>query len=543
VVLAMLCVVTRGEAQRPSSSNMGRSREVDGVWDAYRASVSMLGAAELADGIFRGPVQFRDTLAVTAADHPWAAIARRPRPAWRAGAVVIAPRRPDLQLTWNSALPVQELSGPAWTGRGLTASVRGGVSASWRSLFVQLEPVAWVSQNRAFVLAPNGFDDHRRFNDARFPLNIDLPQRMGAERMSAWHPGNSTMALRGTKFIVGVSSAARAWGAPGSYPLLLGSAAAGFPQAFAETDGDIRTPIGGIRSHLLLGRTGQSAWSPITGDSARRSAAALAISLRPRGLAGVELGAARFLHARAGGALPSPALLGRLLSAGFTGAETDGAAAVNRASENNLASLFVRWAPPGSRVSLNGEYMWEDYANDVRDLLLYPDDLRSFRVQANVVLRSSSAIIDVLDLEVVNGEVPWSNERRARTGGTTPGVPVPPYLHFAQRQGHTHLGMPLGSRGAYGGAAARATLRRQSVTGLTSITLERQLIQDWLRGTRGDSLPARQVRHLVTATRARAGRRVDVSYSLSAMYDLNVNMIAGNDAAHLRASLRVGRIF
>ena len=536
------CLAGTATAQRSVSGLSGPSRDVDGVWDAYRAALATAGKAPASDGLFRGPVQFHDSVRSSAAEHPWQGLERPAAKSSRGDGFTLSARVPVLSLTWNSDRPVPDVSGPVWTGRGLTAALRGGAMATWRQVFVQLEPLVWLGENRAFALSPNGFGDSRRFNDPRFPLQVDLPQAMGAQRIARLNPGNSTVAIRASRLLVGVTTAARAWGMPGSYPLLLGTSAGGFPHAFMETDGGLRTPLGAIHSQILLGRVGQSRWSPASGDSSGRSAAAVALSIRPRGLPGVEVGAARFLHAHATSPWPRPALLSRLFSTGYTGSGTDGLAEANRAAENNLASVYFRWTPPAGRISIGGEYLWEDYANDFRDLLLYPDDLRTFNLHASIVLQASASRLAVVDVELVNGELPSSNERRARTGGDTPGVPFPPYLHSFLRQGHTHLGLPLGSRAAYGGAASRATVRRYAPQGVRSLSFERQMLQDWRRGTRGDSLTSRHIRHSVAVTTTTAGR-VDRSFSLAVMYDLNVNLDAGNDVAHLTVTMRFGRLF
>ena len=41
--------------------------------------------------------------------------------------------------------------------------------------------------------------------------------------------------------------------------------------------------------------------------------------------------------------------------------------------ENQLASLWFRWAPPGSGFDVYGEFGREDFAADLRDLILEPD--------------------------------------------------------------------------------------------------------------------------------------------------------------------------
>jgi hypothetical protein len=513
------------------------ARHVGSVEEEYQSLLARLSTRETPDALLRSPIRSLHTMGAAEAAHPW-----RGQLARVDSQTFTGHRRPlQLGVTVSSSLPVQLATGPVWVGRGLTASVRGGGTVRLGRLFVQLEPIVWASQNSAFDLSPNGYTDARRFNDARFPLNIDLPQRMGAAPVTRVNPGNSSAAIPIGTFAAGISTAARAWGMPGSYPLMLGPSAGGFPHAFLETLDALPTPVGRFEAQLVLGRAGDSPFAPTDADSTRRTVAGLAVAFRPRGIPGVEVGAARFLHTYASRTIPSPRVLGRLFSSGLTGTGTDGLADVNRRDENHLASVFFRWVPSGGRLTVGGEYLWDDYANDLRDLLLYPDDLRTFSLHASLVTGVDARRLSLWDAELVNSELPWSNERRGRTGGTTPGVPFPPYLHGSVRQGHAHLGLPLGSRAAYGGAAARLSYRRFSPNGLTGYFAERQMMQDWRRGTRGDSLPSRHIRYSGGITRSARRGSFEPSFTAALLYDLNVNLDAGRDLVHVLLSTTVTR--
>jgi hypothetical protein len=104
---------------------------------------------------------------VPPAGHPWSGRFARPDTA-----TFIRWLRPSVRTILNSSYPVQEAVGPVWAGRGATVSVQGGLAARFYRVTLQLAPVAFVAQNAAFSLAPNG-------ETGRFADGDALPKRCG----------------------------------------------------------------------------------------------------------------------------------------------------------------------------------------------------------------------------------------------------------------------------------------------------------------------------------------------------------------------------
>src|SRR5439155_6050448 len=59
---------------------------------------------------------------------------------------------PTLDLTWNSAIPFSMNDGAMWAGRGVSASLLGGVRAELRRVAVTVAPRIIYEQNRGFPI-------------------------------------------------------------------------------------------------------------------------------------------------------------------------------------------------------------------------------------------------------------------------------------------------------------------------------------------------------------------------------------------------------
>jgi hypothetical protein len=331
---------------------------------------------------------------------------------------------------------------------------------------------------------------------------------------------------------VGVSSAAQVWGPGREYPLVLSGNAGGFPHAFAGTRRPWPVGIGTIQGRIIAGRPSQSAWSPMAGDPRTRYSMAAMGSFTPRGVPGLEIGGTRFIHGlyRDGFSVRE---LRRLVSGGtYTGSGFQ-----NLSSENQMASLFARWAFPRAGLEVYGEYFRDDYSLDGRRAVQYVDDLRTYMLGAQRVLASSPTRLRVLRVELVNGELPMSNRGERSSYFTGAGRPLPAYPHSGVNQGHTHAGLLLGAPEAYGGAAWRTGVDQFSPAGRVSFTLERALRLDWLPGvTLTRNAVPRDVVYGAGAELVRFVGGMEVGGAVTAMMELNRNLERGNDAPNLRVA-------
>jgi hypothetical protein len=516
-------------AQGPQRLDGGGILEVGGEAERYLRALELAGRAPRNGWTVRPQQPANGRAFPTDSAHPW-------QGRWGvadSGTFSLRLLRPGAKLTWNSSYPSSDGRGPAWTGRGGTAELRAGVVARWWRVRMQLAPVAFMSQNSSFAVITGSRRGDAAYRDPRFPGNIDLPQRFGDGRYTRVDPGNSQLALELLGGEVGVSSAAQVWGPGREYPLVLSGNAGGFPHAFAGTRRPWPIGIGTVQGRVMAGRPSQSAWSPMAGDPRTRWSMAAVGSFTPRGVPGLEVGGTRFIHGlyRDGFSVRE---LRRLVSGGtYTGSGFQ-----NLSSENQMASLFMRWAFPRAGLEVYGEYFRDDYSLEARRALQYFDDLRTYMIGAQRVLSSSPTRLRVLRAELVNGELPLSNrgERAGNFAGA--GSPLPPYPHSGVNQGHTHAGMLLGSPEAYGGAAWRTGVDQFTPSGRVSITAERALRMDWLPGVaQARNQVPRDVVYGVGAEAVRFLGRREVGAALTGMLELNRNLERGTDVPNVRVAV------
>ena len=395
-----------------------------------------------------------DRLAASDTTHPWSHrydLGRRQQASGFQWDYV----RPHVAFYLNSAFPYGGNDGAVWAGKGLTTSFQTGISARWGPLSAIIAPVAFRAENQSFPLFRNGEIGRLSFADGQFPLALDRPQRYGTQPYSQVDLGQSTVRLDWLGVAAGVSTANQWWGPTDNYPYILGNNAAGFPHVFVGTSHPANLLFASLHARVVYGQLDQSAYSSVTGPDFFRSfsepgkkryMAGLVATLLPRGAPGLEIGGGRFFHAARDSTGFGSHVLGLPFQSLFKKQENNtGAEDITSLRDNQLASLFLRWAPPGTGFDVYGEYGREDYSADNRDLILEPDH----EATVNIGFRkawASGGVMRVLRGEVFNYESPAGD--RTREEGRV-------YLHGVLRQGHTNRGQLLGSDVAPGSGGAQ----------------------------------------------------------------------------------------
>ena len=435
--------------------------------------------------------------------------------------------RPDLQLILNTDRPWGRNDGVIWAGRGVTVAAQGGLAGRWGPVRAQIAPVAFRAENAPFPLTPNGRTGLLAFGDARFPRNIDLPQRFGASAYQRLDLGDSYLEVRGFGLTGGVSTARQIWGPARDHPLVLGTNAGGFPHLFAGTSRPWSIGIGEVEGRLITGRIAQSAWSPVQTGERRRFTSALTGSFVPRGLPWLTLGGNREVQ----GPWPADGLtLDRMLRP-FQGVLNDNTGSINANDENGFASVFFRAALAPSGLELYGEMSREDFANDVRWLIQKPDDLAALVLGFARSWSPDGERLRTLRAEVVNGEL--SHHERLQRGLDEP---IPPYLHFRTLQGLTSRGQLLGAPAAYAGAGWTIEWSEHSAEGRRAVVVDRLLRLDWLPASGNTARP--EVTYAVRLERLRFRGGADLTWAVGPTYTLNEGLVPGRDALGLHAQLR-----
>jgi hypothetical protein len=528
--MVVSAVASNAGAQTRSRLDLGGMIEVGGEEERYLRALQIAGLSPLTPWSIQPFSPTQAALLRSAKEQPW-------HDRYFADSSHFEVLRPRGRLTENTAFPYQNGIGPAWEGRGLTAELHVGVAAAFGPLHVELAPTAFAAQNEPFRLAANGLTGQAARADARFPTQIDLPQRFGTGIYSRAAFGTSSALVDAFHVLAGISTAPQRWGPEPAFPLVLGPNAGGFPAVFVGTSNPVNLWLFKLHGRMEYGRLSQSAEFPSADSSRIRLASGFVLTLVPRGVDGLELGASRFLHRFWPSHLWDWSVLGRP----FSGIIARRGSTLNAGEENQMASVFFRWAFPKNRVEIFGEMYREDYPGQFHahgaSLIEHPDDYTSIALGLQRAWRIAPEHLRVVRLEIVNGEINHQERdgRGIADGFTTP---IAPYTHTRETQGHTLNGMLLGSPEAYGGSGWHFGVDDFTPQGRRSFTLERTLRLDWL-----PTLPAEhpQVRpDVLYALRAELTRfmgKRDITVSLVPALDLNRNLVDRHDVFNLSASV------
>jgi hypothetical protein len=359
-------------------------------------------------------------------------------------------------LRFNSAFPYGSNDGAIWAGRGLTSSMDGGISIRLKAISIVLDPVFFRAENRAFGLFPNGQSGILVYADPLFPRNVDRPQRFGNAAYGRGDFGQSELRVDLLGLTGGISTADMGWGPMQQYEFILSGNAPGFPHIFFGTSTPRNIFVGHLHARLIWGELEQSAYSPVQGTSyysssletgTRRFASGLVLAFQPRGIPGLEVGAARFFHSLWPKEGPPLAYFTKPFS-GVLKRGLPTLAGLNDSqggTDNQLASAFARWVFPHSGFEFYGEYGHEDFNYDLRDLVQEPDHSRSYGLGFRKVIGLDSLHLNAIRAEMINYQLPTLARNRAE--GSV-------YDHFLLAQGHTNRGQVLGADAGIGTGAA-----------------------------------------------------------------------------------------
>lgn len=511
LMLAIGRSVAAQSVQSPQFINVGSERE------RVLRAMQLVGDVRIYPWTIRGfsPVE-RDWLTPVPAQLPLLPVDSKTKVSG-SGRFAVLPLEVD--AIYNSTFPFGYNDGAIWAGRGLTGAIRGGVAARVGPLSVQLEPMLFSSQNQSFPLLVNqtALDP---LADGVHPLEIDQPQRFGTGAYGRFDLGQSTVRLDVGPVFAAASMANQWWGPAIDAPLILGNNAAGFPHVSIGTAHPLNVWIGAVHGRVVWGRLRQTAYSPDLDDTLRFMSGAVGVFI-PRGVPGLEIGAARFFHspwpdsglANAPFGRPFQGILKRQLQ---NASNPDGSDI-----DNQLASVFARWAFSPAGFEVYGEFAREDHNADLRDFWLEPDHISGYSLGAQRVWRRGAQKLAAGRFEILNTRISHLEQGRPQ---------APFYVHSGMVQGHTQLGQVLGAAGAYGGGASTLAVDLYSASGRSSISWTRLMRQTEFVG------PAsrRDIFHAFEFERRRERGRMSIIASGAAVWNVNRNF----DGDRFNLSLR-----
>jgi hypothetical protein len=538
----MACVGPDALAQGAARVELGGAVLAGGEQAAYLRALTMLDSSRTVSWSIQ-PMSWTAERSlrrlVDAPDHPWAArYAASATPATlrgmptsgQLGDVSWRLLRPELQVIYNSALPVGMNDGVLWSGRGATLAAQAGVAGEWKFVRFQIAPIGFRAQNAEYDILPNGQTGLLVFADARYPRLIDVPQRFGADPYSRLDWGDSFVEATLGFVSAGFSTARQSWSPARDHNLILSTNAGGFPHAFVGSSRPLDIRIGTINGKLIAGRMEQSDWSRVQTGPLHRFHSGLIGTFSPVFAPALELGATRSMNVKWNPGTPTLAQIFRA----FGGIINDQVGPINQNDENQFATLFVRLAPASSGFEAYGEYSREDFSGNWRWLMLQPDDLAGITLGFAHAKKRADGSLRVFRGEMVNADV--SHHERL---GRTLVRPIPLYWHVRTFQGFTSRGQLLGSVGAYGGAASNFSWERYHALGRDLIGFERVLSRDW-----SAAMPANggvrhpEVRYGLRYERVRLRPTGEFGVSVSPSWTLNHLLVEKNDAFNLNVQLR-----
>jgi hypothetical protein len=458
--------------------------------------------------------------------------------------------RPTTGVIANTAYPFGGNDGPIWAGKGVTAWAQAGLLMRWGPLSASIAPVAFRAANSDFDLMDNGERGVLLYGDGQFPTEIDRPQRFGVGAYSRADLGESTLRIDGAGFTAGISTASQWWGPTVEFPYVLGNNAGGFPHVFLGSSRPVNIGFGTAHGQVQYGYLYQSPFSVVTGPDyfqsfdkpgRTRFMAGIIGVMTIRGVPGLEFGGGRFFHSPKDStgitgddiALPWQNLLKSRLPV-----ETDTVIAgdIRSIYQNQLASVFLRWAPPGSGLEIYSEYGREDFSADVRDFMLEPDHSSVLNVGFRKAwLRGRN--MNALRGEFYNYEAPSSG--RTRGEGLI-------YIHQPLRQGHTFRGQLLGANvGVGSGNAYLFAFERYSPAGkwklFTSRATQREISARGPEYESGPALPKPvDVQHSFGAELTRFVGTFDISGRMILTSELNRYFLSDKSNLNFALTIRQG---
>jgi hypothetical protein len=458
------------------------------------------------------PPQELRRLVASAAPHPWQA---------RFGAADSLPARgmywlrPAVRTVFNTGYPLAGADdGPAWAGRGLTVVAQAGVGYRDGPLHLRLEPIVFRAQNDAFRLFDERRSPETRLRDPLEPGNIDNPQRFGAGAYQRVDLGNSEARLTAYGATAGISSARIAWGPGTALPILLGPSGPGIPHVFVGTARPTSVWIGRAQASFVAGRLDESPVSPAVDSLGVRSMSGFAVTFSPRGLDDLEVGAARFIHRQWRGLGKVPADLALPLRS-FLFKEgqlaVDDPTSPDYRVQNELSSVFFRWRFAASAAELYGEYVRNDAALNVRDLLVQPDHSSAYMLGLRKAIGRDAARRTVVWGEFANSRI--SHIDRVRPQSRL-------YQHAQILQGHTQRGVPLGSGAILGGGGTVIGVDRYERRGRLSLVAGR-LPRLTPLGEGAPSADSLDVQHVLGARATLFRGPLDLIGGATAAYEMN----------------------
>jgi len=352
-----------------------------------------------------------------------------------AGPVRWAVVAPNIQSTWNTALPFSMNDGTEWAGRGLTTTFTTGVRVEAGRFSATFAPQFVYQQNRDFLVFASGAAGRSDFASPWHSIgeSADLPLRFGDQPTRLATLGESRAELNVGPMAVGGSTEALWWGPGIRNALVMSNNAGGIPQLFVRTARPIRTPIGDLEGRWLVGALTESIYFDSDPSNDVRSLSSVVATLNVAFDRGLTVGAARSVYASVSS---GSAVFGHAFDAFGRWDQSSDSTRTPGTPTDQIYSLFGRWVFPASGVEIYGEWAKLFPPSGLRELVVEPQRGQGFTVGVQWVRPVRAASLLRTQFEATMLEQ------------TPPALAAPVRSFYTSRlvpQGYTQRGQSIGA--------------------------------------------------------------------------------------------------
>lgn len=282
---------------------------------------------------------------------------------------------PTVRIVDAGGVPDPRNGGGMWTGLGLNAFARVGITFDRGMVHGIFAPEAWYSQNSAFTFFSSSDSTRSPFASPWYSgrYSMDLPTRMGATSLSNVALGQSALwvSTHGADF--GVSSSSQAWGPGVRGHLLLGPDAPGIPRAFVRTTKPLVTRAGAFSGTAFIGTLTESPFFDNNPANDLRTITAWTVSWSPSDSSGTAVGVAH---------------------AGMrTGSPWGGSAHKLQGPTDQLNTIFVRFKSPNDGLRAWAEVGHQGALPSARQFFTVPYQGIAYLYGLSTGIRSASGTL------------------------------------------------------------------------------------------------------------------------------------------------------
>lgn len=384
-----------------------------------------------------------------------------------------------LPFTWlqqfNTHHPYSLNDGAMIPARGYQTMFSGGVYAQYGPVSIQLRPEYVYAANNNFQGFYKEQTDQVWAEYYALHNVIDLPDKFGDNAYKRLFWGQSSLRLNYGPVSLGLSNENLWWGPGVRNSLIMSNSAPGFRHITLNTVKPIRTWIGSIEGQIICGRLEDSGFAPADTNRINngvklyipkrtdwRYINGMVVSYQPKWVPGLFLGITRTF-------ITYYKDMGRTFK-DFLPIVTPFTKVANYGENESpfpndqRASAFLRWLWLGAKAEIYTEYMREDHALNLSQVILFIEHTHAFVF----------GFRKLIPLKTDNKQYLQVNLELTKIEQTTTNPAVPSrylYVHYAGvPQGYTNNGQLLGA--GIGPGSNMQSLSISWINGLKMIGIE-----------------------------------------------------------------------